>query len=123
MPDARSPGEGAAESGVIHDIGYRHYDGERGGRPAIRRAMYVESARGAYGLGRAGRTKVMPALLLAAICLPALISTVVRGSAEGVKPGRKARCKALRPQATDGGGGLDASRAKDIACQSLTRAQ
>ena len=68
---------GVPESGVIHDIGYRHYDGERGGRPAIRRAMYVESAKGAYGLGRAGRTKVMPALLLAAICLPALISTVV----------------------------------------------
>jgi ABC-2 type transport system permease protein len=71
-PDART-----AESGVIHDIGYRHYDGARGGRAAIRRAMYVESARGAYGLGRAGRTKVMPALLLAAMCLPALISTVV----------------------------------------------
>ena len=68
---------GVPESGVIHDIGYRHYDGERGGRPAIRRAMYVESAKGAYGLGRAGRTKVMPALLLAAICLPALVSTVV----------------------------------------------
>ncbi len=72
MPDV-----GAPESGVIHDIGYRHYDGERGGRAAIRRAMFVESARGAYGLGRAGRTKVMPALLLAAICLPALISTVI----------------------------------------------
>ena len=71
-PDARTP-----ESGVIHDIGYRHYDGERGGRRAVRRAMYVESARGAYGLGRAGRTKVVPALLLAAICLPALISSVV----------------------------------------------
>jgi ABC-2 type transport system permease protein len=77
VADARVPAAGARESGVIHDIGYRHFDGERGGRAAIRRAMYVESARGAYGLGRAGRTKVMPALLLAAICLPALISTVV----------------------------------------------
>ena len=28
MADAQAP-----ESGVIHDIGYRHYDGERGGRP------------------------------------------------------------------------------------------
>jgi ABC-2 type transport system permease protein len=74
-PDTTVPR--SPESGVIHDIGYRHYDGERGGRPALRRAMFVESARGAYGLGRAGRTKVMPALLLAAICLPALISTVV----------------------------------------------
>ena len=65
------------EHGVIHDIGYRHYDGDRGGRSSIRRAMFVESAKGAYGLGRAGRTKVMPALLLAAICLPALVTTVV----------------------------------------------
>jgi ABC-2 type transport system permease protein len=72
LPVPRSP-----ESGVIHDIGYRHYDGERRGRSAIRRAMFVESARGAYGLGRAGRTKVMPALLLAAMCLPALVSTVI----------------------------------------------
>ena len=75
-PDPSVPA-GPRESGVIHDIGYRHYDGERRGRAAIRRAMFAESARGAYGLGRAGRTKVMPALLLAAICLPALISTVV----------------------------------------------
>ncbi len=75
-PDAPVPA-GPVESGVIHDIGYRHYDGERRGRAAIRRAMFVESARGAYGLGRAGRTKVVPALLLAAICLPALVSTVV----------------------------------------------
>ena len=71
-PETREP-----ESGVIHDIGYRHYDGPRGGRRAVRRAMYVESARGAYGLGRAGRTKVVPALLLAAVCLPALVSVVV----------------------------------------------
>ena len=75
-PDSR-PLPGSSESGVIHDIGYRHFDGERRGRAAIRRAMFVESARGAYGLGRAGRTKVMPALLLAAMCLPALVSTVV----------------------------------------------
>ena len=75
VPDGSGPA--APESGVIHDIGYRHYDGERGGRPVIRRAMFVESAKGAYGLGRAGRTKVVPALLLAAICLPALISSVV----------------------------------------------
>lgn len=63
--------------GVIHDIGYRHHDGARLGRPEITRALFVESAKGAYGLGRAARSKVMPFLLLGAICLPAVIIAVV----------------------------------------------
>jgi ABC-2 type transport system permease protein len=67
----------AAEHGVIHDIGYRHYDGERLGRVRIRRALYVDSLRGAYGLGRAGRAKVVPVLLLVVVSLPALVSVAV----------------------------------------------
>ena len=57
--------------GVIHDIGYRHYDGERGARGYIRRSLYTDSLRGAYGLGRSGRYKVMPMVLFAVMCLPA----------------------------------------------------
>jgi ABC-2 type transport system permease protein len=64
-------------AGVIHDLGYRHYDGVRLGRAAITRALFVESAKGAYGLGRSTRSKVMPLLLLAAICFPALIMAVI----------------------------------------------
>ncbi|MDP9182336.1 MAG: ABC transporter permease [Actinomycetota bacterium] len=67
----------AQPKGVIHDLGYRHYDGERLGRWHIVRSLYVDSARGTYGLGRSARSKVMPLLLLAAICLPALIVAVV----------------------------------------------
>ena len=63
--------------GVIHDLGYRPYDGPRLGRVDILRALLVESAKGCYGLGRAARSKVMPMLLLAAICLPAVIIVVV----------------------------------------------
>ena len=73
----------AAGEGVIHDIGYRHYDGERRGRSFIRRALYVDSLKGAYGLGRSARSKVMPMLLLAVMCLPAgaivAITAVVNG--------------------------------------------
>ena len=65
------------DRGVIHDIGYRHYDGPRLGRTSIWRAMFVEGLRGSYGLGRSARSKVVPALLLAAICLPALIVVIV----------------------------------------------
>ena len=63
--------------GVIHDIGYRHYDGPRAGRGYIARALFLESAKGAYGLGRSAKSKVMPMLLLAAICLPAFIIVVI----------------------------------------------
>lgn len=80
--EARSPGAGRGSpgpgsAGVIHDLGYRHYDGPRSGRAYITRALFVESAKGAYGLGRSARSKVMPMLLLGAICLPALIIAVV----------------------------------------------
>jgi ABC-2 type transport system permease protein len=68
---------GRPGQGVIHDLGYRHYDGVRLGRAAITRALFVESAKGAYGLGRSTRSKVMPLLLLAAICFPALIMAVI----------------------------------------------
>ncbi len=62
---------------VIHDLGYRHYDGPRLGRRAVWQALYVESTRGAYGLGRTARAKVVPLLCLAVVCLPALIVSVV----------------------------------------------
>ena len=71
--------------GTIHDIGYQHYTGPRLGRGYIRRSLFVESARGAYGLGRSGRSKIMPMLLFAAMCLPAIIivvATAVTGADE-----------------------------------------
>ncbi|HTL24392.1 MAG TPA: hypothetical protein VL281_10220 [Mycobacteriales bacterium] len=63
--------------GVIHDLGYRHYEGERLGRAQIVRALYVDSAKGAFGIGRSAKSKVMPMLVLGAICLPAVIVAVV----------------------------------------------
>lgn len=64
-------------SGVIHDIGYRKYDGPRLGRRQVTRALFVQSLRGAYGLGRSARAKVLPMLLLGVMCLPAFIITVI----------------------------------------------
>ena len=63
--------------GAIHDIGYRHDDGPRLGRRAVARALTIETFWGSYGIGRAGRTKIVPTLLLAAMCLPALIGVIV----------------------------------------------
>jgi ABC-2 type transport system permease protein len=71
------PSAPAVRTGVIHDIGYRHYDGPRLGTSYIRRALYIETLRGAFGLGRSARSKVMPFLLLAVMALPAVVMGIV----------------------------------------------
>ncbi|MFC0601770.1 ABC transporter permease [Streptomyces palmae] len=62
---------------VIHNIGYRHYDGPRLGRAYARRSLFTQSLRGAYGLGRSAKSKVLPMILLAVMCLPAGIIVAV----------------------------------------------
>jgi ABC-2 type transport system permease protein len=70
MPVSELP---ASRSGVIHDLGYRHYGGVREGTATIARTLFVTGLRHAYGLGRSGKSKVMPFVLLAMSVLPALI--------------------------------------------------
>jgi ABC-2 type transport system permease protein len=62
-----------SRAGVIHDLGYRHFDGVREGTATIARTLFVTGLRHAYGLGRSGKSKVMPFILLAMSLLPALI--------------------------------------------------
>jgi ABC-2 type transport system permease protein len=62
---------------VIHDIGYRHYIGQRLGRAAIVRELYVQSLRSAYGLGRTAKSKILPFLMLGGMVLPAFILDAV----------------------------------------------
>lgn len=64
-------------SGVIHDIGYRHYTGERLGRWPVVRSLYLDSLRGAFGLGRSAKSKIAPFLLLAIVCVPALAIAII----------------------------------------------
>jgi ABC-2 type transport system permease protein len=61
----------------IHDIGYRTYDGPRLGRAYARRSLYSQSLRGAYGLGRSIKSKVLPMLLFAVMCVPAAVMVAV----------------------------------------------
>ncbi len=58
---------------VIHDLGYRPYTGPRLGEPAIARALVGTGLRNTFGLGRSGRSKVLPFVLLALNLLPAVI--------------------------------------------------
>lgn len=67
----------AESAGVIHDIGYRHFTGARLGRGYITRSLFVSSLRGVFGLGRSGKSKLLPMLLFAAMLLPALVIVAV----------------------------------------------
>ncbi len=68
-PTAATPVGGS----VIHDLGYRPYTGPRLGPAAIARALAVTGLRNAFGLGRSGKSKVLPFVLLALNLLPAII--------------------------------------------------
>ncbi|WP_372408653.1 ABC transporter permease [Streptomyces luteireticuli] len=67
----------APAQGVIHNIGYRDYTGPRLGRGYARRALYSQSLRGAYGLGRSAKSKVLPMTLFGVMCVPAAIIVAV----------------------------------------------
>ncbi|AZP18932.1 ABC transporter permease [Streptomyces aquilus] len=67
----------AGDQTRIHNIGYRAYDGPRLGRSYATRSLYSQSLRGAYGLGRSVKSKVLPMLLFVVMCVPALIMVAV----------------------------------------------
>jgi ABC-2 type transport system permease protein len=69
------PAETAA-AGVIHDIGYRRYEGNKYGHPRIVWALYLHSLRSAFGLGRGAKAKIVPVVAFIAMCLPAVVNAV-----------------------------------------------
>lgn len=71
------PAPAGSPPDVIHNIGYRSYDGPRLGRGYARKALFSQSLRGAYGLGRSAKSKVLPMILVGAMCAPALIMVAV----------------------------------------------
>jgi ABC-2 type transport system permease protein len=81
----QGPGSPAA-GGVIHDLGYRRYDGPRLGRSQIVRALAWHSFRAAFGFGRGAKAKIVPAIAVLAMCLPAIVNAFVmsRGNPRAV---------------------------------------
>jgi ABC-2 type transport system permease protein len=73
----------ADSAGVIHNIGYRNYQGPRLGRAEIVRALCWYSLRGAFGLGRGAKAKIVPVLTFVVMCAPAVISAVVIALSSG----------------------------------------
>ena len=61
----------------VFDLGYRGYEGERTGRWARRRAIWVDGIRISLGLGRGTSAKIAPWALLGLALVPMLVLVVV----------------------------------------------
>jgi ABC-2 type transport system permease protein len=72
-PAEETAATGAPPAAVIHDIGYRPYEGPRLGEGAVAKALFVTGLRNSYGLGRSAKSKALPMILLGLMLLPALI--------------------------------------------------
>lgn len=70
-------------AGVIHDIGYKPYTGQRYGRAQIVRSLYWYSLRAAFGIGRSFRARIIPSAMFAVMMLPAAISIYKVATAGG----------------------------------------
>lgn len=64
----------APRTGAIYDLGYQGYDGPRLGRAAAIATLFWSSWRAAFGLGRSGRSKIVPWGLTVIALLPAGIA-------------------------------------------------
>ena len=78
---AVAPRESA--TGAIYDLGYRGYDGPRLGRRAAIGTLFWASLRAAFGLGRSGRSKVVPWGLSAIMIVPAGVAGAIQAIAPG----------------------------------------
>lgn len=81
-----APGDGA--SGSIYDLGYQHYAGPRLGRRAAFVALFSESLRASFGLGRPARSKIVPIGLLLMGLVPAVVAVGVEALLGGIAGGR-----------------------------------
>jgi ABC-2 type transport system permease protein len=61
-------------AGNIYDLGYQGYDGPRLGRPVVALGLLRLTLSAAYGIGRGGRSKIAPFLLLGLAVLPAVLA-------------------------------------------------
>jgi ABC-2 type transport system permease protein len=77
---------GTEVGGTIYDIGYRRYDGPRLGRGGAVGAIVQAGLRAVFGLGRSGRSKIIPwgAVILAV--LPAIVAVAIRVLAGDIIP-------------------------------------
>ncbi len=79
-----------APKGQVYDRGYRPYEGKRGGRGAVVRALWIASIRRALGLRRSWRQKLLPWGLLVVVSIPAVVAVGIAYVTRNT-PGREFR--------------------------------
>lgn len=72
-----------SNAAAIYDLGYQPYTGPRLGRGYAARSLLAYSFRSAFGVGRGDKAKTMPALVVAAVYVPALVQVAI-ASATGM---------------------------------------
>jgi ABC-2 type transport system permease protein len=65
-------------TGTIYDIGYRHYDGPRLGRRGAVAAIFNAGLRAVFGMGRSGRSKIVPWGTVVLGLAPAVVAVAIR---------------------------------------------
>lgn len=74
MSSSAEPTAGAPRrTGVIHDIGYRRYTGQRVGTRQIVGSLLWAGVLATFGFGRSGKAKALPFALLGMTLVPAII--------------------------------------------------
>ena len=72
---ARQPsGASSGPGGSIYDLGYQTYDGPRLGRRSAVLALFAQTIRSCFGIGRGGRAKIAPLVLAGLAILPAVLA-------------------------------------------------
>ena len=61
----------------VFDLGYQQYTGPREGRNRARWALFVNGLRTLLGIGRGGKSKILPVLLFVAAITPAVVFVIV----------------------------------------------
>ena len=77
MQPAGAPGLGERPGWSIYDLGYQSYTGARLGRRAVVRALFAQTLRACFGIGRGGRAKIAPFTFAALAMLPAVLAVGV----------------------------------------------
>ncbi len=70
--NAPTPARGSG--GSIYDLGYQGYTGPRLGRRSAVLALFFQTLRACYGIGRGGRAKIPPFALAGLSILPAIVA-------------------------------------------------
>lgn len=75
--DRATTGTAGGPTGSIYDLGYRGYEGPRLGRRHAVAALFSNTLKACYGIGRGGRAKIAPWVLAGMAIIPAIIAVGV----------------------------------------------